>query len=388
MQNKIKSFFAIALLFVLQISFGQLSSKRTTIIAGLEPGTGFSIVSKRAVGTIPRFWILRFAPYASFKINKNIYLGINYEYQFGKIERNSFPTQNGLGIHSRFFLPFGNTNFLTKNRFKFYTSFEWLKLDHYLDPNSDYGFSKLNGLKNNNFNLLVGSNIRILNSWYLNLAIRPMFFSKGHSFLFSQKGAIEYHFSERRLPYIKQQPKRFEHNTKKKRPFDLSHIFNKTTLGGSYTFIWDNNNTDQKFYYKESTINLNISTSITSDIDFGIAVLPIWTKSLSKSPERFLLLGVFTQYDFLRLESGKSRLFAETGFYKGNLCTCGNDVPFYRPNLNYLPIGGGYEIKIAKNRPLFLDLSFQWFNILNRLPFDKWAYSQYVIGLNYQIFNK
>lgn len=377
--------FNFLLLFITKISLGQINLKNTAVIVGLEPSAGLSMVSKRAVGVIPRYWLLRLAPYISLKAHKNVYFGINYEHQFGKIEGNPFPTQNGLGIHFRYFFPIGNEDYLYKNRLKFYTSIEWLKLDHYLDANSVYGSSKLSNFRNNNFNLMIGLNVRLFGSWYTNFAAGPMFFTEGHPFLFGRRGAIEYHFGEKIVSHGGKKQREVRYNTEKRKALDLSYIFDKITLGGSYTFIWDDNNTSQKFYYRESTINLNIATSITSDIDLGMAILPIWTTSPSKGSERFLLFGIFVQYDFLRLASEKSRLFAETGFYKGNLCTCGEDVPFYHPNLIYIPFGGGYEMRVTKSIPLFFELSFQWFNILNNINIDKWAYSQYVIGINYRI---
>lgn len=376
----------IVLVFLQLLSLKAYSqeTKHPKVILSNELGGGFSIVAPRAVGIIPRFWVLRTAPSLLFSLNKRFYVGVTAEYQTGKYEEERIPSLYGLGLTSKFFFTENLIkNPYTLNRIKLYAQLSYLLLDYKISPEARFGVSKLGGYTNQNAQLILGGNLRLFSNFYLDYGGRLMYYAMDSKWLLTQRGGVEYHFGEKRKKLPPSTWTSVAAPQEKHKPFDFSKFLSKTVVGASYTFIFDDNSTENKFYYKEKTLNFNIAVAITSDMDLGFAVMPINTVSLSTPRQRFLLSGVFLQYDFLRRVTGDWRAFVETGFYKGNLCTCGDDIPYYRPNLNYMPFGGGFEKRIFKNRPLFLDASFLWYKIVSKVPEDKWAYSQYVIGLNY-----
>jgi hypothetical protein len=359
-------------------------TKHANIIFSNEIGGSFTIVAPRAVGFLPRYWVLRNAPTILFGINKRFYIGVTGEHESGRFENEKIPSLKGFGLTSRYYFSENLIkNQYTLNRLQLYAQLSYLLLDYRISPASRFGISKLEGYTNQNAQLILGGNLRLFSNFYLDLGGRLMYYTLDSKWLLTQRGGFEYHFGEKRKKLPPSTWVSVATSPEKHKPFDFSRFLSKTVIGASYTFIFDDNNTDNRFYYKEKTFNFNIAVAITSDIDFGFAILPISTVSVSTPRQRFLLSGVFLQYDFLRRVTGDWRAFVETGFYKGNLCTCGDDVPYYRPNLSYMPFGGGIEKRIFKNRPLFLDASFLWYKIVNKVPDDKWAYSQYVIGLNY-----
>jgi len=154
------------------------------------------------------------------------------------------------------------------------------------------------------------------------------------------------------------------------------------TFGTSITFILDNPTSNPSdFFYKEWSWNKNIAVSLTNRWDVGISHINIYTVGSSLLRERYQLVGLFTQYNFSPKK--KNKLFAETSWHLGNYCTCGLDDPYKLEKLNYLGIGGGYELNITKN--LYLDLAFNTYFILKDVP-RKYNYTQYVVGLNYRLF--
>lgn len=379
MKNLIKKvIFAVFLFGASHSCFAQV--RQPTVILGVESGGSFSVIPGRSIGIYDRYWFLRTAPYLEVKVAKNFYAGLNYEFETGKVEGVKTPPLKGFGLHARYFFPLKYATPALKDKFQFYGEVAFLLLDHAVDKNYPLGIEPLSKYSNFNTQLSVGSNFRLFNSLYLNVGLRPMFYTKGKSFQWTNKLGLEYHFGEKREQYVKSPT-----IPKSKEPIlSLSSFLNKITLGSSFTYIFYSNNSGNIFEYKEWTGNLNAAVSITSDIDLGIAFMPIWTKKQGLSVEKHFLTGIFTQYNFLKRFKG-NRLFLETGLYRGNLCICGESDPYYRANLTYVPFGGGFEKRLF-NSPVYLDLSFLWYNIVSKVPEDKWAYIQYVVGLNYHFY--
>jgi hypothetical protein len=78
----------------------------------------------------------------------------------------------------------------------------------------------------------------------------------------------------------------------------------------------------------------------------------------------------------------KNSFLLEAGLMYGNYCTCEDDDPFKRDGLYYLDLGGSFEMQLSKR--IYLDMGFNVYNILNDVK-GKYAYTQYIVGLNYTI---
>jgi len=152
-------------------------------------------------------------------------------------------------------------------------------------------------------------------------------------------------------------------------------------VGGSYTYVWDTevlNGVDYNSNYNENTFNINLATDINRRFRIGIDYKKLYTGGKLSGKNNYFLLGLFQQYKFL--SKTKSFGFLELGFYKGNYCTCGNDVPYKEKNISYLNWGGGYNKNLYKN--LSLDLAFTTAQIVSKIP-GRYGYTQYIIGLDY-----
>lgn len=364
------------------LCFGQ--EKQASIILGVETGGSFSIVPKRNQDVYDRFWAIRTAPYVDIRAIKNLYLGLNYEIETASINQEKIKPLKGYGAHARYFLPFFKNNLEAKSKVQIYSDLTFVFLNHIIDRTQPIGIAYLSDYSNLNIQFTLGASFIMFNSLYVNAGFRPMFYTKGKPYQWSNKLGLEYHFGEKRIKYTKT-PKQPDNNKiPKEAILDFSSFLNRTTIGTSFTYI-RNRTDEQTIGYREKTWNLNIAVSITSDIDLGLAVLPIWFKNDGEQLERRLLSGIFAQYDFIRQFKG-NRLFIETGYYRGNHCTCGEQNPYYRDNLSYIPIGGGYEAKISKNLPIHLDLSVLFYQILNKVPDEKFAFGQYIVGINYHLY--
>jgi hypothetical protein len=357
-------------------------TERPSVVAGMETaGAGVHYASR--TGITPNIdWALRVNPYLMARLGKNFFAGIGALRETANIRGVQFTPLHGIGLHGRYYFPFQTKNAWITDRFRFYGESSWYLLDHRINAQTG-ALENLGSLDNQQFQLGVSANFRLFRSLYFDLTYQSLLFTQGKPFLFTPAVALEYHFAEKRPPY---QARVLSTETSKTpyRIFDSSGFLQKVTMGASYTFIFDDLNTDDLFRYQEHTLNLNAAVSLGTHLDLGVAYLAISVREKGAPSERFSLAGAFMQYDFLR-DSPGMRLFAETGFYRGNFCTCGNDAPYYRPNLSYIPYGGGMEFKLFKKRPWYLDMSFLWYQLVSRVPgTNTWAYSQYVAGLNYR----
>ncbi len=356
-------------------------NKAPFLIFGVETGGSFSVIPERSTGIYDRYFFLRTAPYINVQLRKNLYAGLNYEIETGQINGTKITPLTGFGVNFRYLLPINFKDKWIANRLQLYSETSWLLLDHAIDRSMPLGVKYLSKYANLNIQFAAGFNFRIFNSVYVSYAIRPMFYTEGKPFQLSKKLALEYHFGEIREKYIKPVREESPNEYRRNRAFDVSFFLKKVTFGSSVTYLIDKQDVNNALTWESWTWNINAAVSLTSDIDVGIAALPIWAKERNGVVQRNFLTGFFTQYDFLRQKNGE-RLFIETGFYKGNICTCGESNPYYKPGLTYIPFGGGWE-KRLNHGPVSLDISFLIYKIATKLPIDKWAYNQYVVGLNY-----
>ena len=349
---------------------------------GFETGGSIIVPAKRANGTIPNFWKIRTAPFINFRLGKSTFVGLTYENQIGKLDGESLEPLNGFGIHARQYFNVFKRDF-TKDRFQLYGELGYFRLDYLVDEEALFGVQKLPEFSNQQIQFIAGMNVRLFSSLYLNYGLRPIYYTQGKDFQFSNRLGLEYHFKEKRKVLPKRIKPVKEKSETKDGVFDFSYFLKRATVGTSFTYIFD----QQDFLpsYKEKTWNFNIATSLTNDLDFGLAYLTIKVEEANLTDRRHYLVGGFFQYDFLRNFEG-NRFFIESGLYKGNLCSCGDENPYYEPDLNYISYGAGFDWKFSDRLPLTLDLSFLWYRVLNQEIEDRWAISQYVVGLNYRFY--
>ena len=161
------------------------------------------------------------------------------------------------------------------------------------------------------------------------------------------------------------------------------HFGQRLIIGNSVTYIWEPNAAIPNRYH-EITWNKNIAVNINKRIYLGLSYQNIFTRGSSYSEvdlhENYFLTGLFTQFDFMPKK--KNRLFLEASWNYGNYCTCGQRDPYRQEGLQYLGLGGGYDLPL--NKFLSLDLSFVVYKILDDVV-QKYAYTQYIIGLNFDL---
>ncbi len=156
----------------------------------------------------------------------------------------------------------------------------------------------------------------------------------------------------------------------------------KLILGSNYTYIFDTEIYSNIEYgkYIENTIAFNAAVDFAKYFRFGIDFKKIKTKGDISGINKYKLIGFFSQYKFGETKKGFG--FGELGFYIGNYCTCGKDVPYKKNNLSYLNWGGGYNLKLQKY--LRLDFAFTTAQVISKVV-EPYGYTQYIIGLDYLI---
>lgn len=146
-------------------------------------------------------------------------------------------------------------------------------------------------------------------------------------------------------------------------------------IGSTFSLLqeFDVNN----YFFREFSYNNFILFPITKRLELGINTIAIRTNSQLSEPRNYFLYGGIARVNLIY------RTYLETGYYKGNYCSCSFE-PYKLNGLNYFALGAGVNLKIAQNWNA--DLGFIIHQILNDVP-DKFSYSIYRIGLNY-VFQK
>jgi hypothetical protein len=168
-----------------------------------------------------------------------------------------------------------------------------------------------------------------------------------------------------------------------------NHFLNSFVFGSSLTYLWDTNKSIgtsvfDEYFWSNYSWNLNFAVSLSKSFSTGIQVLNIWSTGTRIENTHNIIYGAFVQYDFLHKTPSKKRMFIEISIDKGDFFTGGTLDPYTRKGLWYNGIGFGFEIPLKSISPnLYLDLSGYNYVILNKI-FDKYNYTQYIIGLNYR----
>lgn len=148
-------------------------------------------------------------------------------------------------------------------------------------------------------------------------------------------------------------------------------------IGTSLTYVPDHKK--EQYRYHEWTWSLNAAVNINRRLMLGLNHLYIQSHGSRVSKDQFNLFGIFSQYDFLA--KSKHRLYGEFGLYKGNYCTCGTLDPYKEKGLTYGSFGGGYELPLG--RRFNVEFAFLGYRIWSKTELPDYAYTQYVLGINY-----
>ena len=105
--------------------------------------------------------------------------------------------------------------------------------------------------------------------------------------------------------------------------------------------------------------------------------------TFSSQKRNFYTAGFFVQYDLLPSGKYESRLYPEVSYNLSNYCTCEFGDPFKFKNLHKIGVGLGWDYVLSKR--FVLETGFYNYVILNKLDFHKYNFTQYVIGLSYNI---
>lgn len=164
-----------------------------------------------------------------------------------------------------------------------------------------------------------------------------------------------------------------------------AQLFDRFVIGISPTYIIVDKLTNDfgyPYYLHELTTNINMAVNIKKNFRLGFQNLLIAGRS-EEVKENYHVFGGFAQYRFLTEE--KMQIYVESSYNFGNYCTCGFREPYRLDGLKYLGVGGGIDFKI--NNWLHLDFGFITYEILNKIENEN-SYTQYVIGADFQLFNK
>jgi hypothetical protein len=197
------------------------------IIAGTETSGQVSIPAlNNNNGNFPQYALFRFAPHLSYHVYKNIYLGAQFEYGFGNIEKNKISTQKGAGLSLRYiFTPQKTQNSLVRNRILPYAEASLNALNYTIDYSQPLGYRKVSGFSNLNTQLLLGAYVRLFDRLYLDVAARGMHYTANNKFLYGNRVGLQYHFGEQRTFSPKETTNDDEKTTSgntKLKPFDFS----------------------------------------------------------------------------------------------------------------------------------------------------------------------
>lgn len=157
-------------------------------------------------------------------------------------------------------------------------------------------------------------------------------------------------------------------------------------IGNSLTYIQDRVE-GVKNTYHELTWNKNISINLTKSFYLGLSHQNIFTQgssyNLIDQKSNYNIISLFLQYDFIPKKADKIAL--ELSWNYGDYCTCGFRDPYKEQWINYLGLGGSYEMRL--NKILSAEVGFYLYNILEPIE-AKYGFNQYVVGLNFDIINK
>jgi hypothetical protein len=132
--------------------------------------------------------------------------------------------------------------------------------------------------------------------------------------------------------------------------------------------------------YKELSWNINAVMQLSRRLRAGVNTIQIFTNDPVYGDRKYYMAGPIAQFEpFL----GKKNFFLfEGGLMYGNYCSCDVGDPSKRNGMVYSDLGGSFNWRLAKK--LYLELGFNNYFILSKAK-GKYAYNQYIIGLNYAI---
>jgi hypothetical protein len=378
----------IIFLFValMPISLYSQIERNALIIAGTETSGQLSTPSlnNNTNSTFPQYAFFRFVPHINYNLHKNLYIGVQFEYGFGNIEKNIVSPQKGIGLSVKhLFIPKKTQNSFIRGRLLPYSA-----LNYTVDYSTPLGYRNVSGFSNLNTQILFGLYIRLFNRVYLDIATRAMHYSANNKFLYGNRLGLQYHFGEKRTTQSEKTSRKSETSIStgdKLKPFDFTFFLKRKSIIGRYSFIFDYYETSDPFYYREHNVSLALAVSVTSDIDFGIVYQPILVQVRQREPQKYYMFGPIIQYDFIR-RPNNLKVFVETGFFKGNLCTCGDDIPYLTNNLSILPLGGGLDFPIS-NTNFNVSLSMHFYRILDN-SLDASSYGHPTLGIIYRLDKK
>mgnify|MGYP001158827855 CR=1 FL=1 len=168
-----------------------------------------------------------------------------------------------------------------------------------------------------------------------------------------------------------------KNNKRKEQPNNPKGVL----VGSSFTYIFDNSrNGIVEGKFREYSWNINMVTFLPKRFRAGVNSIQISTQVPDGTKNNHFLVGGILQHE---MPLTKNDFFLlETGLMTGNYCTCGAFDPVKNEGLMYLDLGAAFEFRIFPKT--YLDLGFNVYQILNDVE-GKYAYTQYVVGLNYLI---
>jgi hypothetical protein len=361
-------------------------TRRSPVVFGTEIG---GILATPDTDRYSQYWFLSFVPRLDIQLHKGLYISPQVELGFGRYEQTTkMPTQRGFGVGMKYFHVHRNArNSFVRNRIIPYSEASFAVSNYAIDNAAEYGYRTTDRLSNPRFQVLAGVNLRLFGQLYFDYALRGMYYAQSDRFRLANRIGLQYHFGEERTF----DPKRGSHDLEaefqidgQRKIFDIRYFLKNTTALVRYALVFDEYETGDIFYFKEHNIGIALLTSITSDINVGMLYQPIWIEVRRQPTQRYFMYGPIIQYDFIR-NPNRLKLFAESGFLKSNMCTCGDDLPFRENNLSVLPLGFGTEIPI-KNTRTFIALSLHFYKALN-ISKSSTSYGRFAAGIGYRFNN-
>ncbi|MBK8566069.1 MAG: hypothetical protein IPN76_22685 [Saprospiraceae bacterium] len=347
------------------------------------------------------FLVLGSSMNLGFFLNKNIMLGFqgNYSFRAGGNTMKDFPNLWSLAYFARYYPFEGDKKIGFKSQIC--DNCATFKVRPFLQGIHRFSNNQIRNEKNNGLDYLgvqqvgltAGVNLRLRKNLFYDAGIGLRYTLTNSDERLSNEGifGLSYHFGYNSNPQNKnisecnstcingigsclvRQLKKREPNPKAimvgtSLTYGIDSSFNVEGKGGKH---------------KELSWNINAVAQLTRRVRAGINTIQIFTNDPVYGDRRFYLAGGIVQYEpFL----GKKNFFLfEGGLMYGNYGTFGAGDPRKRNGLLYSDLGGSFNWRLTQK--LYLELGFNNYFILNKAA-GKYAYNQYIVGVNYVIIKK
>jgi hypothetical protein len=165
--------------------------------------------------------------------------------------------------------------------------------------------------------------------------------------------------------------------SQKERPFQ--HLI----LGSQYSFIRDNATElpvpDLETYrFTQHLLYNYIATNFGKRWQVGFDYMFIFTQSTETGNARYYSAGANVQFNVLKPDTDRHRLYLETGLHRSNYCSCSPEA-YKKDGILYYSLAAGYSFRILPS--LFMAIRYPVFNFAINHP--RGGFGNYTVGFEF-----